>query len=237
MNFEKNIGNLHDGREPSYTQEQYQYRFDLPNGLGDNIELFLTATPITYSVEYRNDRNNNDLIGEPETGFTVVEGNKDTITITSRTPYETVKGYSPDGYVVRGTSAPVYHAGDIVDVKDVAADAAGTTIIFVPHWVPVNEVNERNITINLYIEDPTDINGSDIPAANYLRTVAEGDALFRPNEERGREHIREYISSSDEPWKDTYNDEDFVLREGGEIQVVKESVSSLDFHFDVKRAT
>ena len=133
MNFEKNIGNLHDGREPSYTQEQYQYRFDLPNGLGDNIELFLTATPITYSVEYRNDRNNNDLIGEPETGFTVVEGNKDTITITSRTPYETVKGYSPDGYVVRGTSAPVYHAGDIVDVKDVAADAAGTTIIFVPH--------------------------------------------------------------------------------------------------------
>lgn len=235
MNFEKNIGNLHDGREPSYTQEQYQYRFDLPNGLGDNIELFLTATPITYSVEYRNDRNNNDLIGEPETGFTVVEGNKDTITITSRTPYETVKGYSPDGYVVRGTSAPVYHAGDIVDVKDVAADAAGTTIIFVPHWVPVNEVNERNITINLYIEDPTDINGSDIPAANYLRTVAEGDALFRPNEERGREHIREYISSSDEPWKDTYNDEDFVLREGGEIQVVKESVSSLDFHFDVKK--
>lgn len=131
--------------------------------------------------------------------------------------------------------APLYHAGDIVDVKDVAADAAGTTIIFVPHWVPVNEVNERNITINLYIEDPTDINGSDIPAANYLRTVAEGDALFRPNEERGREHIREYISSSDEPWKDTYNDEDFVLREGGEIQVVKESVSSLDFHFDVKK--
>lgn len=99
----------------------------------------------------------------------------------------------------------------------------------------MNEVNERNITINLYIEDPTDINGSDIPAANYLRTVAEGDALFRPNEERGREHIREYISSSDEPWKDTYNDEDFVLREGGEIQVVKESVSSLDFHFDVKK--
>ena len=131
----------------------------------------------------------------------------------------------------------MYHAGDIVDVKDVAADAARTTIIFVPHWVPVNEVNERNITINLYIEDPTDINGSDIPAANYLRTVAEGDALFRPNEERDREHIREYISSSDEPWKDTYNDEDFVLREGGEIQVVKESVSSLDFHFDVKRAT
>lgn len=65
--------------------------------------------------------------------------------------------------------------------------------------------------------------------------MAEGDALFRPNEERGREHIREYISSSDEPWKDTYNDEDFVLREGGEIQVVKESVSSLDFHFDVKK--
>ena len=67
-----------------------------------------------------------------------------------RQPYETVKGYSPDGYVVRGTSAPVYHAGDIVDVKDVAADAAGTTIIFVPHWVPVDEVNERNITCLLY---------------------------------------------------------------------------------------
>lgn len=113
----------------------------------------------------------------------MVEGNKDTITITSRTPYETVKGYSPDGYVVRGTSAPVYHAGDIVDVKDVAADAAGTTIIFVPHWVPVDEVNERNITINLYIEDPTDINGSDIPAANYL---AHGGGGRRPVQtERG----------------------------------------------------
>lgn len=120
-------------------------------------------------------------------------------------------------------------------VSEIAGLAQSNTIVFVPNWLAVEEAEERQITIHLYIEDPT--NGTQIEADSYPRTVGSGDALFRPNEERGREHIREYISSSDEPWKDTYNDEDFVLREGGEIQVVKESVSSLDFHFDVKRAT
>ena len=233
MHFEENIGKLHDGRDPSYTQEQYQYRFDLPNGLGDNIELFLTATPITYSVEYQNDKNNNDLIGKPETGFTVVEGSKDTITITSRTPYE-VEGFVPDGYKIKGnTNSKIYRAGETVKVSEIAGFAQGNTIVFVPNWLAVEEAEERQITIYLYIEDPT--NGDQIKADEYVRTVGSGEALFRPNEERGREHIREYISSSDESWKDTYNDEDFVLREGGEIQVVKESVSSLDFHFDVKK--
>ena len=233
MHFGENSGNLHDGREPSYTQKQYQYRFDLPNGLGDNIELFLTATPITYSVEYRNDKNNNDLIGEPEKGFTVVEGNKDTITITGRTPYEVV-GFVPDGYKIKNdTSNKVYRAGETVKVSEIAGLAQSNTIIFVPNWLPVEEAEERQITIHLYIEDPT--NGDQIEADSYPRTVGSGEALFRPNEERGREIIGKYIAGSEHSWKDTYNQDDFILREGGEIQVVPAKTESLNFHFDVKK--
>lgn len=233
MHFGENIGKLHDGRDPSYTQEQYQYRFDLPNGLGDNIELFLTATPITYSVEYQNDKNNNDLIGEPETGFTVVEGNKDTITITSRTPYEVV-GFVPDGYKIKGdTNSKVYRAGETVKVSEIAGFAQGNTIVFVPNWLAVEEAEERQITIYLYIEDPT--NGDQIKADEYVRTVGSGEALFRPNEERGREIIGKYIAESGHSWKSTYNQDDFILREGGEIQVVPAEAESLNFHFDVKK--
>ena len=233
MHFEENIGNLYDGRDPSYTQEQYQYRFDLPNGLGDNIELFLTATPITYSVEYRNDKNNDDLIGDQEAGFTVVEGNKDTITITSRTPYEVV-GFVPDGYKIKNdTSNKVYRAGETVKVSEIAGLAQSNTIVFVPNWLAVEEAEERQITIHLYIEDPT--NGTQIEADSYPRTVGSGNALFRPNEERGREIIGDYISGSDHSWKNTYNQSDFILREGGEIQVVPSETNSLDFHFDVKK--
>ena len=239
VHFGENQGNLHDGREPSYTQEQYQYRFDLPNGLGDNVELFLTAEPITYSVEYRNDKNDNDLIGVQETGFTVVEGNKDTITITSQTPYETAVGFSPDGYILKGTendpNKKVYHAGDTVKVADVAGYAQGGAITFIPNWVSTEELEERQITIHLYIEDPT--NGSSLEAAEYLRTVGEGTALFRPNEERGREIIGEYITQSDHSWKGIYNQSDFILREGGKVQVLEEEVNALDFHFDVKKGT
>lgn len=237
VHFEENSGPLYDGRDPSFTQEEYRYRFDLPNDLGDNVELFLTATPINYSVAYQNDKNNNDLIGEIESGFTVEPGNKDTITITSRTPYETVAGYSPDGYVLKGdTSGTVYRAGDTVSVKDAAAYAQGNTIIFTPNWVPTEEVNERQITINLFIENPT--TGRYIKADSYLLSVGEGRALFRPNDERGREHILEYLTSSGAPsWASTYNTSDFVLKEGEQVQIVEADQESLDFHYDVKKGT
>lgn len=238
VHFEENRGALHNGKEPSFTYAQYQYRFDMPNDLGDNVEVFLSATPIKYSVEYRNDKNNNDLIGQPETGFTVVAGNKDTITITSLAPYETVKGLSPDGYIVKGSendpNRKVYHSGDTVKVADVAAYAQGSTITFIPNWVPTEELDERQITINLYIEDPT--NGQNILADRYLLTVAEGKALFRPNDERGRQHIAEYITNSQEDWKSTYNESDFVLRDGeDQVCVVEADQNSLDFHYDVKK--
>lgn len=237
VHFEENSGPLYDGRPQSFTHEEYQYRFDLPNDLGDNIELFLTATPINYSVAYQNDKNNNDLIGEIESGFTVEPGNKDTITITSRTPYETVADYSPDGYVLKGdTSGTVYRAGDTVSVKDAAAYAQGNTIIFIPNWVRTEDLGERQITINLHIQDPT--TGRYIKADSYLLSVGEGRALFRPNDERGREHIREYLTSSGAPsWANTYNTSDFVLKEDEQVQIVEADQDSLDFHYNVKKGT
>ena len=236
--FEPNEGNLHDGRKPSYTQQQYQYRFDIPNNLGDNVELFLSATPIKYTVEYRNDKNDNDLIGSPESDFTVVAGQKDTITITSLKPYETVAGFSPNGYVVKGGPADqVYYAGDTVKVADVVAYAQNGTITFVPKWVPTEELGERQITINLYIEDPT--TGEDIPVDSYLLSVAQGAALFRPDDERGREHIVSFMARPDAPsWASAYSVNDFVLRHGeNAIQKVEADVDSLDFHYDVKKGT
>lgn len=35
----------------SINDKQYQYGFDIPDGLGDNVELFLTAEPVSYNVE------------------------------------------------------------------------------------------------------------------------------------------------------------------------------------------
>lgn len=236
VHFEENKGLLYDGRKPSYRYDEYQYRFDLPNDLGDNMELFLTTEPIKYNVEFRNDKNNNQLIENGGNGFTVEEGKKNTITITNRKPYETVAGFSPDGYIVKGTETPVYYSGDTVNVADVAPYANGNTITFVPNWVPTGEVGERQITINLYIENPT--NGQYVLADAYLLSVAEGKALFRPDDERGRKHISEYISNSEEPWASAYNTGDFVLR-GGEdkIHVLEKDQNSLDFHYDVKKGT
>lgn len=238
VHFGPNEGLLYDGRTPSFTQDQYQYRFDIPNYLGDNVELFLSATPIQYTVEYRNDKNDNDLIGSPESDFTVVAGQKDTITITSLKPYETVAGFSPNGYVVKGGPADqVYYAGDTVKVADVVAYAQNGTITFVPNWVPTEELGERQITINLYIEDPT--TGKDIPADSYLLSVAQGTALFRPDDERGREHIVSFMARPDAPsWASAYSVNDFVLRQGeNAIQKVEADEDSLDFHYDVKKGT
>ena len=238
MYLEENIGNLHDGRPQSLPTEDYAYRFDLPNNLGDNIELFLSADPIEYSVEYRNDKNNDDLIGDPESGFTVVEGKQDTITITSRTPYDTVAGFTADGYVVEGGDGTVYHAGQVVKVEDVAAYAYNGTITFVPNWVEVEDLDERTIEINLLIEDPTK-SGTYLEADHYLVSVGEGKALLRPNDERGREHLENFFTSAGAPgWAMEYNVSDFVLKDGEEaIKIVETGVTSLDFHYDVKKDT
>jgi hypothetical protein len=236
MYFGKNKGQLHNGKPSSFTQEQYQYRFDLPNDLGDNVEVFLEAAPIEYTVEYRNDKNEDDPIGQPESGYTVEAGNKDTITITSLTPYETVKGYSPDGYIVEGDpEKKVYHSGDTVPVQDVAAQAKNGTITFVPNWVPTEELGERQITVNLYIEDPESENY--LSVASYLLTVGKGKALFIPDEERGRKKIREFLTGEQAPaWESVYDTSDFVLKESG-VRVVEANENSLDFHYAVKRGT
>ena len=223
----------------SINGKQYQYGFDIPDGLGDNVELFLTAKPVSYRVEYRNDKNNGDLIGEAEDGFTVEAGKKDTITITRLTPYETEIGYSPDGYIVEGDSEQtVYYSGDTVRVEDVIAYAKGDIITFVPHWVSSEELGERQITVNLYLEDPLD--DSQHLAASYPLSVGKGTALFRPNDERGREYVRDYITDdeNDLSWADRYNESDFVLKAGEEeIRVVAENQDSIDFHYWVKRGT
>ena len=235
VHFGENTGKLDDGGNPSYTYEQYQYRFNIPDDLGDNVELFLAADPVSYSVEYRNDKNKNDLIAGPETGFTVEAGHQDTITITSRIPYETEPGFTPDGYIVKGDpEQKVYHSGDTVPVKDVAAYAEGNTILFVPNWVDVKEMGERQITVNLYIENP--ISGDEILADTYLVSVGEGKALLRPDDKRGREHIREFLEESEKPWASTYDTDDFVLRAGEEaVRVVEADEDSVNFHYDVKK--
>lgn len=221
----------------SFSSAEYQYRFDFPNNLGDNVELFLNATPINYTVEYRNDKNEDDLIGTLESGFTVESGNKDIITITSREPYETVAGLSPDGYIVKGGPRnKIYHAGDAVPVEDVIPYASNGIITFLPNWVSIEELHERQITINLFIEDPT--SGSYVKAASYLLSVGEGTALLRPDDERGRLYIRNFLTNSDVEWNDTYRAEDFVLKASeNTARIVKENEQSLDFHYDVKKGT
>ena len=236
--FEENKGELHDGRQPSFSYEEYQYRFDMPNDLGDNVEVYLSAEPIEYTVQYVNDKNDNDLIGTPEGGFTVVEGNQDTITITNMTPYDTVAGWTTDGYVVKGGDGTVYHAGQPVKVAEVAAYASGRTITFIPNWVEVEDLGERTIEIELLIEDPTKA-GTYLEADRYLVSVGEGRALLRPNDERGREHLRDFLISEKAPeWAADYNVSEFALKNGeDEIVVVEEGVSSLQFHYDVTKGT
>lgn len=152
---ERDVTLLENEGTPSYGPDEYEYRFDMPNNLGDNVEVYLSAKPIEYTVQYVNDKNDNDLIGTPEGGFTVLEGNQDTITITSMTPYDTVAGWTTDGYVVKGGDGTVYHAGQPVKVAEVAAYASGRTITFIPNWVEVEDLGERTIEIELLIEDPT----------------------------------------------------------------------------------
>ena len=234
---EQNVPLLENEGTPSYGPDEYQYRFDMPNDLGDNVEVYLSAEPIEYTVQYVNDKNDNDLIGTPEGGFTVLEGNQDTITITSMTPYDTVAGWTADGYVVKGGSDRVYRAGETVKVAEVAAYASGKTITFVPNWVEVKDLGERNIEIELLIEDPT--TGTYVEADRYLVSVGEGRALLRPNDERGREHLRAFLAGENAPtWAADYNLDAFALKNGeDEIVVVEEDVSSLQFHYDVTKGT
>lgn len=222
-----------------YPAESYPYVFDIPNNLSDNMEIYLKAAPIEYTVQYINDKNSNDLIGDRETDFTVEPGRKDTITITSRTPYETVAGFSPDGYILQGTEGPVYRSGETVKVADLIDKVESNTITFVPNWVSIAESGDRQIMVNLYVEDPT--NGDYEKAATYPVTVGQGKALLRPDDARGREYLTNYISGGnpDAPaWATSYNSVDFTLKtDENKIHVVEAETDSLDFHYDVKKAT
>ena len=225
------------GNDAQCPPEQYPYSFDITNELGDNVEVYLSAEPIRYEVEYRNDKNGDDLIFRENGTFTVAEGNHDTITITNRTPYDTEKGLTADGYVLEGTTGPVYDAGDTVRVADLAPKVNGSTITFVPNWVDVGTINERPITVNLYIEDPEDI-GSYDKVDSYPLSVEDAEiALFRPNDARGQEHIREYIVNEVPSWYGKYNVSDFELRDGESIRYVTAQDQEINFYYDIKKGT
>ena len=235
IKVEENRGYLKNGKDPSFDHDTYNWRFDVPGGLGDNVELYISAEPINYTIMYVNDKDSSNVITAPEDGFTVGDGKKSVFTVTPKMPRITDREYYTDGWLIRGdASGRVYRASDAVNIADVLNYASDTGIIeLIPHWVDVKNGEQRTIGVNIHIEDPLG-NGNDrVLAGSYNGVVSnDGRGIFKLDEEQALNIIRNYLIEHNAV---RYSVNDYVIPEDKELVIIGKDTETLDLEFDLKK--
>ena len=143
----RNQGNLPDGREPQYTYEQYHWRFDVPSGLGDNVEIFITSDIMKYQLEYQVNGKISTEITDANT-YSILEGSN-LITVQAEEP-------SADGYVFGGWSylGQTYQPNDVFTLTSVLAEGASDDgkIVLDAVLTPLGESEQVNYKIAVYLQ-------------------------------------------------------------------------------------
>ena len=150
LQVEENRGKLSDGRNPSFSYEEYNWRFDIPNNLSDNVEVYVTAEKQYYHIQYFVGGEESSTITDGST-YTIFEGEGNQAIITSAEP-----DYDPDTTIFEGWeyNGKLYQPNEtfIFDEESVAGADSDGNLRFTAKLTPIEGSNYVGYTVKYYFQ-------------------------------------------------------------------------------------
>ena len=151
LQVERNIGPVHGGEDdPSFLYEEYNWRFDIPNDLSDNVEVYVTAEKQYYHIQYFVGGEQSSTITDGNT-YTIFEGEGNQAIITSAEP-----DYDPDTTIFEGWeyNGKLYQPNEtfIFDEESIAGADFDGNLRFTAKLTPIEGSNYVGYTVKYYFQ-------------------------------------------------------------------------------------